>query len=423
MKNVAILCFNLIFALICIASIAIYFAFPLWTVKLTVTVPGDEVEKMVQSYYENVELNGDIKESGIGIPISLNISSSLVINAVIENDAQKTVDTLIDNNVDNIANGISASLNEVSREIVTAVAVDQVKSEVKAQITSYLNPDEGETLYTSEEVQTLLDNANVTDEYIAEQVESVIDAIYAEGATVDSIADETVETAKDVYTKLKDSGQEEFSDLEFTEENEQSIRDSVTDLLNDLSDEDGNIDVNEFINTLISEALDSISNESASSAVVPLSAAPLADAAADNASNNLNDSVRNAISSYITEDVHAYLLYTFYGIAGLLAISLLSWLYLLIKIIIKLFFKHKAVKLKCPIILGWLPCLILMFAPTLAFWLMNVIPAASEALASVGFAAVSFSFFSSGLYACIAAVVLIILWIPYGRLRKQEKNA
>lgn len=416
MKKIAILWFNIAFALICIASIVLYFIFPLWRVTLKVTVPGDEIEKMVQSYYENVELNGNVKESGVDISISLNISSSLVISAVIENDAQKTVDKLIDDNVDNIVKEISDSLKTVSREIVTAVAVDQVKSELKAQITSYLNSDEGETLYTSEEVQALLDRADVTDEYIAEKVENVINAVYAEGANVDSIADETVNTVEEVYKKLKDSGQEEFADLEFTEENEQSVRDTVTDLLNDLSDEEGNIDVNEFIDKLISEALGSISNESASSAVVPLSAAPLADASADSASSDLSDAVKNAISEYIPESVHTYMLYVFYGMAGLLAISLFSWLYLLVKIIFKFFFNHKAVKLKCPIILGWLPCLILMLIPTFAK------PALAGILADAGLAA-SVSFFSSGLYALIAAAILIALWIPYGNLRKQEKDA
>ena len=105
-----------------------------------------------------------------------------------------------------------------------------------------------------------------------------------------------------------------------------------------------------------------------------------------------------------------YLPYAFLAIGVLLALSVLSWVYLFIKIVCKCFMQNKYVKVKLPVIFGWLPFLFLMLLPNIllgvAFGaLTGMLPALSALAGS--------ACFSSGMFAAIGAAALVVLWIPY----------
>lgn len=82
---------------------------------------------------------------------------------------------------------------------------------------------------------------------------------------------------------------------------------------------------------------------------------------------------------------------------GVIAFTMLTWAYLVLKILCKMFAKNPAVKLKLPIWLGWLPFLVLVLLPTSFLRLAeggalsSLIPA--EALAAME--GISLSFFSA----------------------------
>lgn len=420
MKNLFVFIFNAIFTVICIAAIALYFILPLWKVSVTYNITEEQLNEMLGNDIDFTTSSGQ----GVDVKVDLRFDSIHMISSVADGDAQKTAERIVDDNLDSIVNQISASISEVTKEVVQTVATDTVKTEIKTQIKEFLNSsssseeEDEQPIVTDERVQELLDNAGVDDDYIAEKVEAVIEEIYQPDATVDKICDEATNVAREAYSKLQESEQEEFSDLEFTAENEQSIRDIIADILQEVADEDGNVNAEEFVNALILEVMKALNDSGAetnSAAIAPLSAVSLASndtTSSENSKDEIKAEIRQYILSIISlEELNTVFLITFIAIAAILCISLLSWLYLLIKLIVKFFTKNHSVKLKCPIILGWLPFLILYVLPTIA---MLVLPRFIE------LPAITVSFFSSGIFAFAAAVILIILWIPY---RVIYKNA
>ena len=118
------------------------------------------------------------------------------------------------------------------------------------------------------------------------------------------------------------------------------------------------------------------------------------------------------------------LTFSFLGIGILLAISLLSWVYLLLKIICKTFMKNCYVKIKAPVIFGWFLFLFLMLLPNLALnvlpgMLTNTLPAD---ILNIFAMIAGTTFFSSAMYAAIAVAALIVLWIPYRIICKPKNN-
>lgn len=422
MKNLSVIIFNVIFTVICIAAIVLYFVTPLWKISVTYTVTEEQLNEMLGDDIDFTTSSGE----GVDVKVDLRFDSIHMLSSVADGDAQKTAERIVDDNLDSIVNQISASISEVTKQVVQTVATQTVTEEIKTQIKDFLNSgssseeDEEQPTVTDERVQELLDNAGVNDDYIAEKVEDVIEEIYQPDATVDKICDKAVDIAKEAYDKLQKSEQEEFIDLEFTAENEQSVRDIIADILKDVADEDGNVNAEEFVNALILEVMKTLNGsdaETSSAAIAPLSAISLA-SNDTTSSENSKDEIKAEIRQYILgiislEELNTVFLIAFIAIAAILCISLLSWLYLLIKLIVKFFTKNHSVKLKCPIILGWLPFLIFYVLPTIA---MLVLPRFVE------LPAITVSFFSSGIFAFAAAVILIILWIPYRAIYKHANK-
>ncbi len=422
MKNLSVIIFNVIFTVICIAAIVLYFVTPLWKISVTYTVTEEQLNEMLGDDIDFTTPSGE----GVDVKVDLRFDSIHMLSSVADGDAQKTAERIVDDNLDSIVNQISASISEVTKQVVQTVATQTVTEEIKTQIKDFLTSgssseeDEEQPTVTDERVQELLDNAGVNDDYIAEKVEDVIEEIYQPDATVDKICDKAVDIAKEAYDKLQKSEQEEFIDLEFTAENEQSVRDIIADILKDVADEDGNVNAEEFVNALILEVMKALNGsdaETSSAAIAPLSAVSLA-SNDTTSSENSKDEIKAEIRQYILgiislEELNTVFLIAFIAIAAILCISLLSWLYLLIKLIVKFFTKNHSVKLKCPIILGWLPFLIFYVLPTIA---MLVLPRFVE------LTAITVSFFSSGIFAFAAAVILIILWIPYKAIYKHANK-
>ncbi len=417
MKKASLLIFNTVFAVICIAAIVLYFISPVWKINARYTISDEQLNEMLG---DDIEFKS---ESGEGVDVNLNLKfdSVHILSAFVDGDANKTVERIVDSNLDNIVAQISSSISAITKEVVHTVAAQMVREELKTQVKNYLDTitQEGETPVSAEYVQALLNESGVTDEYISDKVGTLIDEVYKPDATVDKICDETIVIAKDAYTKLQDSGMKEFTELEFNEENEQAVRSAITDVLNEAADENGNINAEEFVNDLILQFMKELNDtedpESSFAAIQPLSAVTLAENdTAENTSSTeeLKAEIKTFILNLVPlETLNSVVFIVLISLAAILCISLLSWIYLLIKIIVKYFSKNPGVKLKCPIILGWLPYLIFYVLPTVA---MIVLPQ------FVKLPAITLAFASSGMYAFGAAVILVVLWIPYRFLRKKN---
>lgn len=439
-RSVPTLIFNVLFAIVCAAAIVMYFISPVWRIDVKANISNEMMHELTGGEID--DLNEALGEDGTDVSLSIALDSMAVAQCLVQWDAAAMVDDILDRNLDSLATQLVAVIEPIAKNTIKTQASSAVKTEIKNAVKDYLSSPENEV--TEERVNELLTEAGVTDTYIEEKTDAIIDRLYTNGSSVDGVVDEVMTTVDEVYADLTASNVEEFQDIALTEESRESIRNAVADIVTDYADENGYIDPEEIVNRLVIEALQSMSGESseeegagtaaltaasyaaASEAQQPADPSAQQPAGSSGSNEQLKTELKNYLSEQLLEGPAApavFLPFVMLGLGILLAISLLSWVYLLLKILFKTFMKNKYVKVKMPIILGWFLFLFLMLLPNLALTyiptlLAGVLPAE---ILSVFTMLSGTSFFSSAMYAAIAAAALIVLWIPY-RIICKPKN-
>lgn len=441
-RTVPTLIFNVLFAIVCAAAIVMYFISPVWRIDLKANISNEMMHELTGGEID--DLNEALGEDGTDVSLSIALDSMAVAQCLVQWDAAAMVDDILDRNIDSLAGQLVTVVEPIAKNSIKNQASSAVKTEIKNAVKDYLSSPENEK--TEEEVNALLTEAGVTDTYIEEKTDAIIDRLYESGSTVDGVVDEVMRTVDEVYADLTAaSNVEEFQDIALTEESRESIRNAVADIVTDYADENGYINPEEIVNQLVIEALQSMSGESseeegagtaaltaasyaaASEAQQPADPSAQQPAGSSGSNEQLKTELKNYLSEQLLEGPAApavFLPFVMLGLGILLAISLLSWVYLLLKILCKTFMKNKYVKVKMPIILGWFLFLFLMLLPNLALtyiptMLAGVLPAE---ILSVFTMLSGTSFFSSALYAAIAAAVLVVLCIPYRIICKPKNN-
>lgn len=440
-RTVPTLIFNVLFAIVCAAAIVMYFISPVWRIDLKANISNEMMHELTGGEID--DLNEALGEDGTDVSLSIALDSMAVAQCLVQWDAAAMVDDILDRNLDSLATQLVAVIEPIAKNTIKTQASSAVKTEIKNAVKDYLSSPENEV--TEERVNELLTEAGVTDTYIEEKTDAIIDRLYTNGSSVDGVVDEVMTTVDEVYADLTASNVEEFRDIELTEESRESIRNAVADIVTDYADENGYINPEEIVNQLVIEALQSMSGESseeegagtaaltaasyaaASEAQQPADPSAQQPAGSSGSNEQLKTELKNYLSEQLLEGPAApavFLPFVMLGLGILLAISLLSWVYLLLKILFKTFMKNKYVKVKMPIILGWFLFLFLMLLPNLALtyiptMLAGVLPAE---ILSVFTMLSGTSFFSSAMYAAIAAAVLIVLCIPYRIICKPKNN-
>ena len=440
-RSVPTLIFNVLFAIVCAAAIVMYFISPVWRIDLKANISNEMMHELTGGEID--DLNEALGEDGTDVSLSIALDSMAVAQCLMQWDAAAMVSDILDRNLDSLATQLVAVIEPIAKNTIKTQASSAVKTEIKNAVKDYLSSPENEK--TEEEVNALLTEAGVTDTYIEEKTDAIIDRLYESASMVDGVVDEVMRTVDEVYADLTASNVEEFQDIALTEESRESIRNAVADIVTDYADENGYINPEEIVNQLVIEALQSMSGESseeegagtaaltaasyaaASEAQQPAGPSAQQPAGSSGSNEQLKTELKNYLSEQLLEGPAApavFLPFVMLGLGILLAISLLSWVYLLLKILFKTFMKNKYVKVKMPIILGWFLFLFLMLLPNLALtyiptMLAGVLPA--EAL-SVFTMLTGTAFFSSAMYAAIAAAALIVLWIPYRIICKPKNN-
>lgn len=159
----------------------------------------------------------------------------------------------IERNVDAVVDQLTPVLDEIAEKAVRAAARQSVNEIVRDQIKNLLDPDAYDDI--DARVEEVLDKAGFTEAYINEKTDAFIDAVYAENATVDTVASVAVGTAEEVLEKLRASGEEEFADAVLTDERKAEIESAVSDALSTVANEDGSIDMQNFVASLLLEFL------------------------------------------------------------------------------------------------------------------------------------------------------------------------
>lgn len=440
-RTVPTLIFNVLFAIVCAAAIVMYFISPVWRIDVKANISNEMMHELTGGEID--DLNEALGEDGTDVSLSIALDSMAVAQCLVQWDAAAMVDDILDRNLDSLATQLVAVIEPIAKNTIKTQASSAVKTEIKNAVKDYLSSPENEV--TEERVNELLTEAGVTDTYIEEKTDAIIDRLYTNGSSVDGVVDEVMTTVDEVYTDLTASNVEEFQDIALTEESRESIRNAVADIVTDYADENGYINPEEIVNRLVIEALQSMSGESseeegagtaaltaasyaaASEAQQPSDPSAQQPAGSSGSNEQLKTELKNYLSEQLLEGPAApavFLPFVMLGLGILLAISLLSWVYLLLKILCKTFMKNKYVKVKMPIILGWFLFLFLMLLPNLALtyiptMLAGVLPAE---ILSVFTMLTGTAFFSSAVYAAIAAAVLVVLCIPYRIICKPKNN-
>ena len=440
-RTVPTLIFNVLFAIVCAAAIVMYFISPVWRIDVKANISNEMMHELTGGEID--DLNEALGEDGTDVSLSIALDSMAVAQCLVQWDAAAMVDDILDRNLDSLATQLVAVIEPIAKNTIKTQASSAVKTEIKNAVKDYLSSPENEK--TEEEVNALLTEAGVTDTYIEEKTDAIIDRLYESASTVDGVVDEVMRTVDEVYADLTASDVEEFQDIALTEESRESIRNAVADIVTDYADENGYINPEEIVNQLVIEALQSMSGESSEeegAGTAALTAASYAAASeaqqpADpsaqqpSGSSDSNEQLKTELKNYLSEQLlegpaapAVFLPFVMLGLGILLAISLLSWVYLLLKILFKTFMKNKYVKVKMPIILGWFLFLFLMLLPNLALTYIPTMLAGtlSAEVLSVFTMLTGTAFFSSAMYAAIAAAVLVVLCIPYRIICKPKNN-
>ena len=440
-RTVPTLIFNVLFAIVCAAAIVMYFISPVWRIDVKANISNEMMHELTGGEID--DLNEALGEDGTDVSLSIALDSMAVAQCLVQWDAAAMVDDILDRNLDSLATQLVAVIEPIAKNTIKTQASSAVKTEIKNAVKDYLSSPENEK--TEEEVNALLTEAGVTDTYIEEKTDAIIDRLYESASTVDGVVDEVMRTVDEVYADLTASDVEEFQDIALTEESRESIRNAVADIVTDYADENGYINPEEIVNQLVIEALQSMSGESseeegagtaaltaasyaaASEAQQPAGPSAQQPAGSSGSNEQLKTELKNYLSEQLLEGPAApavFLPFVMLGLGILLAISLLSWVYLLLKILFKTFMKNKYVKVKMPIILGWFLFLFLMLLPNLALTYIPTMLAGtlSAEVLSVFTMLTGTAFFSSAMYAAIAAAVLVVLCIPYRIICKPKNN-
>lgn len=424
-KGVAFI-FNVIITAICLASVLAYFVLPLWKVNVSCTLTSEMFRSITGESGENEELMKEIADELEKKPIDATFDITLKTKtflASFASDGEKLVAEMVDYNVETLTEQLSGTVKEVSKAAVRATAKNSLKETLKDGSAEYQWKDE---------------------ETVNAELDKLTDALMKDDATVSSVSDAAADAIANVYKS------ETGNDI--PEADKQAAKAEMEKMLKEVADENGNIDADKLITDMLAQMLSGNSgsgnNENGEgngsgadkeTAAATFTAAKTSarligtgegageTAGSDGSSGEttgsgeadsmqaLKDSLTQAINEKIGGQMNTFLL-VMKITGGVILFTLFTWAYIVLKILCKAATANPVVKLKLPIWLGWLPFLILYAVPT------GVIKLAGSASAETAamLAGMNFSFFTCGIVSALAALALIIAWVPYHRLTQRD---
>jgi hypothetical protein len=221
-------------------------------------------------------------------------------------------------------------------------------------------------------------------------------------------------------------------------------------MLTEIANEEGEINLEEVLADLLLQAMEESENsgegeyeyeDEGSAVIAPVKVAYTASSSdsgdsADNAGSSL-DQLKTKIRDMIMEELGAdeetveMIAMLMQILSYVILFTFFTWFYLILKILVKMGAKNNAIKLKVPILFGWLPCLVLVLLPTAAFSVMTN----PDTLMSMGMSVteveqmaatmsmIDVSFVSGSIVSFVVAVFLFLFVLfYYGRLRRKLRK-
>lgn len=437
---------NMVICFLCLVSILGYFIMPFWKVEVSYTLTADTMKEMILDVTEDTDVDygegenevdvetddiiNDIDftdilgEDGLTLALSIRLETTDVLSSLTGNP-EKVVGNIVSSNVENLVAQLNETIDKVAKAIVSVGTKTVLKEALKEQVKQNL----GENA-TNEEVQAELNEMGLNDEYIDQQTDKLVEAVYAEGATTDSVAEETVKIVEEALVKMNAHDPENYV-AELTEEERADLKAEISDVLVEFTDENGVIDINGFASSMLTEALgDSEGDEDYNDeypidgmrAIAPMSAEEDSEEVAGDLKTALTDALMEALG-----EATEYIVIALKVLSGLILFSFFTWAYLIIKILVKLRMKNNAIKLKLPIWLGSIPFTFLHLIPTVAMMIVknnmsSMMGEESEAASTI-MEGLNISFFSCAWLSFVIGVFFFFFAIfYYGKLRKKLKK-
>jgi len=431
---------NIIIAVLSALCIATYFFMPFWKISVSYNITAPVIEDTLndllassdgESSEQPVEdLNIDATEivgtEGVTLTLSVRLKTADVL-ASLGGDSVASVQNLIDDNVTNAIDELYPTLSKVVNNATKVTFKTTIYSTVRDKIKES-TPDAD-----AEEVERILDNAGITEEYINTKIEDMMGTI-ENGAPISTVSQEMVDAVDDACNKLNASDPEHFDKL--SEADKEEVRKEIEEVLETIADKNGEINLNEYLAQIFLNLLGDEESGNDGEVVAPASYVSTAsEPTVDNADISAVDELKIRLTDLIMDEIPANTAETIALVmkivSGVFFFTAFTWLYLIIKILAKIKKPNNAIKLKLPIWLGWLPCSLLVFLPALAFSLLNspssflvdIIGADAMGEITKTLSSIDVSFSSAGIISFAVAMALAIFSIAYyGRMRRKLRK-
>lgn len=425
---------NAVVVLFCVIAISCYFYSPMLDLKIGVKVTqevADELKKAMTSEDASAPTQpGEVSENDvinetldqlvkdeITLKANIVVTTSGLFTAMFDRAATKTsVRKAITDNVDGMLDTVSASIDKVVESLSKSMVKTSVKSALSDTVSQYIKDKN----LADKTVDAVLTDLGLTDEFIDKKTETLTTALLADGATVDSVTATAMQLIDETVSTLASNATGDYADLKLeylSPEVKSRIETSVRDVLSKVADEDGNVDINSLVYNFIGRALEDSSKPDTGSgegekiaavktAIAAVAASGTTGGTTGGESGSTGGTTGGATSGeekqYTKEDVEKLLTERVESLFGERAIdgvttalavggwvtllTMLLWLYLIVKIVIKLFAQNPMIKLGLPIWLGNFPFatfFVLPFAASVALTKLGTDSSLSSALASV----------------------------------------
>lgn len=417
MKKIVVLVLNGVLLALSLIGILCYFFGPVWSIGLTYHFTSEELSDMVGPI-ENIDLEEALGEDGLDIDLALDIDMNTFAGALGE-DAEGTVNKIIDKNVDGIAVKLTASLDKVMQKVVTSLAKNIVRDKVNEQVRDYLSKNLGKDL-SDGEMKEKLERAGLGEEFIGAKTEELFNAIYSEElADVEEIGDLVVGIVDEAYANLQKVDNDFENAKPLNESQRTSVKNGVKKVLDKFAAEDGTLNPDEILNGFMTEMLQSMNGKNSASTHAEFALMATEPQAEDG--DALKSEIKTLLYNKLPKEIAPILSWVLRASFALVLISAAAWIYTIVKIVIKFVKRSEnpTVKLKLPILFGWLPFLILFAVPSLALWIVGMTPLAASGGALEMLSRLTVSFQSIGWIALLCAGIALGISIYYMIYRKK----
>ncbi len=414
-NNVKIIIVNLIVAMLAVASIITLSLGNFFALKINITID----ESLASSIFgDDDSIIDELGEINLDIPIYFEIRGPLLLQSFTK-DSTVLVETFLSEQVDALIPTLLGTVNTIVK-IFTNALVGAVVQEAKSAITANLE-DLGMSEITDEQILEQLESEyGVTQADIDDLKNDLSEMMFAQlNNDADGATDilENSQTLSSLITVFAERELEEDNGTYTQEELDAKVAemkgeliDSYNDTMSDMSI-DGDFSTESIVVWFFSEIAENDSIQSI-----------------EDVESFLNDKISGSLDSSTIDGIHLVMMI----LGGFLLLVIASWGYLLLKILVKFFARNKTVGMLAPKLLGWLPYIILIAVPTLIF---NNIPKILSALSSrlsldaetvenilyyVNLITLKFSALTW--VSALSVLILMIIWFPYHRWRKQIKR-